>query len=97
MAISCLDAFLKSVGVMLQVSGKPDVGAGLRLEAEAGGMRVLKAPWSTCYRWFCWPPKVFDEPGQPGLCEGDLIIKIREQNLRGQDWEADPRAASRWF
>ena len=53
-------------------------------------MRVLKAPRSSLFKGL-WAPlaEVFEEPGQPGLCEGDLIIKIREQNLRGKDWEAE--------
>lgn len=42
--------------------------AGLDLQEERGGMRI---------------ENVCDEPGQPGLQPGDLIIKINEESLRG--------------
>mmetsp|Transcript_91163 Transcript_91163/g.190644 ORF Transcript_91163/g.190644 Transcript_91163/m.190644 type:complete len:723 (-) Transcript_91163:196-2364(-) len=46
----------------------PEHGAGLRLQAEKGGMRI---------------EEIEPEPGQPGLQKMDLIIKINEVSLRG--------------
>ncbi|CAJ1360202.1 unnamed protein product [Effrenium voratum] len=43
-------------------------GAGLGLDPETGGMRIVQ---------------VYEKPGQPGLVVGDLIIKIDEVSLRG--------------